>query len=213
MAFAIARWSLGRTETEQGSGDGLRICHSHGVRHLCCFFVLFSLAPKQTVFRSIAAGSGLSNPFPKDIFSSLISPSLTCARASSDEEASARAAASSAESGAPTIFDKIISKEIPSTVVYEDERVLAFRDIDPQSPSHILLIPKIRDGLTQLSKAEPRHVDILGHLLYTAKLVAEKEGLSNGYRVVINNGPDGCQSVYHLHLHILGGRQMRWPPG
>ncbi|XP_057819232.2 14 kDa zinc-binding protein isoform X2 [Cryptomeria japonica] len=134
-------------------------------------------------------------------------------RALADEEAAAKAAATIADTGAPTIFDKIIRKEIPATIVYEDEKVLAFRDINPQAPVHILLIPKKRDGLTQLSKAEPRHADILGYMLYSAKVVAEKEGISEGYRIVINNGPGGCQSVYHIHLHILGGRQMKWPAG
>ncbi|MCL7049779.1 hypothetical protein MKW94_008457 [Papaver nudicaule] len=111
------------------------------------------------------------------------------------------------------VFDKIISKEIPSTIVYEDDKVLAFRDINPQAPVHVVLIPKFRDGLTELGKAEPRHSEILGHLLYTAKVVAEKEGILDGFRVVVNNGPGGCQSVYHLHLHVLGGRQLKWPPG
>ncbi|KDP43155.1 hypothetical protein JCGZ_00088 [Jatropha curcas] len=139
--------------------------------------------------------------------------SLFCTTAINDEEASARAAAASAESGAPTIFDKIITKEIPSSIVYEDDKVLAFRDINPQAPVHVLVIPKIRDGLTQLSKAEARHGEILGYLLYAAKIVAEKEGILDGFRVVINNGPSACQSVYHLHLHVLGGRQMTWPAG
>ncbi|WOG81586.1 hypothetical protein DCAR_0100737 [Daucus carota subsp. sativus] len=130
-----------------------------------------------------------------------------------NEEAIAKVAAASADSGAPTIFDKIIAKEIPSTIVYEDEKVLAFRDINPQAPVHVVVIPKSRDGLTQLGKAEERHGDILGHLLYAAKLVAEKEGIVDGFRVVINNGPAACQSVYHIHLHVLGGRQLKWPPG
>ncbi|GMN62158.1 hypothetical protein TIFTF001_031244 [Ficus carica] len=134
-------------------------------------------------------------------------------KATSNEEAAAKAAAVDADSGAPTIFDKIIAKEIPASIVYEDEKVLAFRDISPQAPVHVLVIPKLRGGLTQLGKAEPRHVEILGQLLYAAKIVAEKEGILDGFRVVINNGPDACQSVYHLHLHILGGRQMKWPPG
>ncbi|KAK3134319.1 hypothetical protein QOZ80_6AG0547630 [Eleusine coracana subsp. coracana] len=130
-----------------------------------------------------------------------------------NEEAAAKAAADTADTGGPTIFDKIIAKEIPSSIVYEDEKVLAFRDINPQAPVHVLVIPKVRDGLTGLDKAEPRHAEILGQLLYAAKVVAEKEGLANGYRVVINNGAEGCQSVYHLHVHVLGGRQMKWPPG
>ncbi|KAH1194486.1 Adenylylsulfatase HINT1 [Glycine max] len=109
-------------------------------------------------------------------------------------------------------FDKIINKEIPSTVVYEDDKVLAFRDIDPQAPTHILIIPKVRDGLTGLSKAEERHCEILGRLLCTAKLVAKQEGLDDGFRIVINDGRDGGQSVYHIHVHLIGGRQMGWPP-
>ncbi|XP_076904851.1 14 kDa zinc-binding protein [Bidens hawaiensis] len=123
------------------------------------------------------------------------------------------AALAAVPSDSPTIFDKIINKEIPANVVYEDDKVLAFRDISPQAPTHILLIPKVKDGLTGLSKAEERHTEILGHLLYTAKVVAKQEGLEEGYRVVINDGPNGCQSVYHIHVHLLGGRQMNWPPG
>lgn len=138
---------------------------------------------------------------------------MSSVSATNDEEASAKATAAIADTGAPTIFDKIIAKEIPSTIVYEDEKVLAFRDINPQAPIHVVIIPKSRDGLTQLGKAEARHGDILGHLLYAAKIVAEKEGIVDGFRVVINNGPAACQSVYHIHLHVLGGRQLKWPPG
>ncbi|GKV46095.1 hypothetical protein SLEP1_g53108 [Rubroshorea leprosula] len=123
------------------------------------------------------------------------------------------AALAAAPSNSPTIFDKIIKKEIPANVVYEDDKVLAFRNIAPQAPTHILIIPKVRDGLTGLSKAEERHFEILGHLRYTAKLVAKQEELEDGFRVVINDGPQGCQSVYHIHVHLLGGRQMNWPPG
>ncbi|XP_020531619.1 14 kDa zinc-binding protein isoform X1 [Amborella trichopoda] len=151
-------------------------------------------------------------PFPQGPTIRITRP-YSCPRATMDEASAAKEAAASANSAAPTIFDKIIAKEIPSTIVYEDEKVLAFRDVNPQAPVHILLIPKARDGLTQLSKAEFRHSEILGDLLYTAKLVAEKEGLKDGFRVVINDGLDGCQSVYHLHLHLLGGRQLKWPPG
>ncbi|XP_042513584.1 14 kDa zinc-binding protein isoform X1 [Macadamia integrifolia] len=105
------------------------------------------------------------------------------------------AALAAVPSDSPTIFDKIINKEIPSTVVYEDDKVLAFRDIAPQAPTHILIIPKIRDGLTGLSKAEERHCEILGYLLYTAKQVAKQEGLDDGFRIVINDGPSGCRSI------------------
>lgn len=126
--------------------------------------------------------------------------------------AAANKAREEAEAGEPTLFDKIVSKQIPSKVVYEDDTVMAFHDISPQAPVHIILIPKDRDGLTQLSKAEERHTQILGHLLVTAAKVAKQEKLE-GFRLVINDGPHGCQSVYHLHLHLIGGRQMNWPPG
>lgn len=122
-------------------------------------------------------------------------------------------AAASADAGEPTLFDKIVSKQIPATVIWEDETALAFKDISPQAPTHFLVIPKHRDGLSQLSKAQPRHETLLGHLLYVAGQVAKQEGLDGGFRVVINDGVDGSQSVYHLHLHVLGGRQMTWPPG
>lgn len=110
-----------------------------------------------------------------------------------------------------TIFSKIIRREIPANIIYEDELSLAFTDINPQAPTHILVIPK--KPLPQLEQATADDHALLGHLLLTAKKVAEQVGLNNGYRVVINNGEDGGQTVYHLHLHILGGRAMTWPPG
>lgn len=110
-----------------------------------------------------------------------------------------------------TIFSKIIRREIPADIVYEDDLALAFKDIAPQAPIHILIIPK--KPLPQLAAAESEDHALMGHLLLTAKRVAEQAGLENGYRLVINNGPDGGQTVDHLHLHILGGRQMTWPPG
>jgi histidine triad (HIT) family protein len=111
-----------------------------------------------------------------------------------------------------TIFSKIIRKEIPADIVYEDNLAIAFRDIHPQAPVHILVIPK--QPIAKLSDAESKDHALMGHLLLTAKRVADQQGLSeNGYRIVINTGPDGGQTVYHMHLHILGGRQMQWPPG
>ncbi|HEY9620555.1 MAG TPA: histidine triad nucleotide-binding protein [Crinalium sp.] len=110
-----------------------------------------------------------------------------------------------------TIFAKIIRKEIPADIVYEDELAIAFKDINPQAPVHILVIPK--QPIAKLSDAESHDHRLMGHLLLTAKRVAEQAGLTNGYRVVINTGPDGGQTVYHLHLHILGGRHLHWPPG
>jgi histidine triad (HIT) family protein len=110
-----------------------------------------------------------------------------------------------------TIFSKIIRKEIPADIVYEDNLAIAFKDVSPQAPVHILVIPK--QPIAKLSDAESQDHALMGHLLLTAKRVAEQEGLTNGYRVVINTGPDGGQTVDHLHLHILGGRQLHWPPG
>ncbi|WP_353259612.1 histidine triad nucleotide-binding protein [Prochlorothrix hollandica] len=110
-----------------------------------------------------------------------------------------------------TLFSKIITREIPADIVYEDDLCLAFRDINPQAPTHVLLIPK--KPIPKLSEATPDDHALLGHLLLKAKAVAEQLGLDQGFRVVINNGDDGGQTVFHLHLHILGGRFLAWPPG
>ncbi|NBD32444.1 MAG: HIT domain-containing protein [Cyanobacteria bacterium] len=110
-----------------------------------------------------------------------------------------------------TIFSKIINREISADIVYEDDRAIAFKDINPQAPTHILVVPK--KPIPQLAVSATADQDLLGHLLLTVKQVAADAGLGNGYRVVINNGTDGGQTVDHLHLHILGGRPMTWPPG
>ena len=111
-----------------------------------------------------------------------------------------------------TLFERIIAREIPADVVYEDDRVLAFRDIQPQAPVHILVIPK--KTIPRIAAAAESDKDLLGHLLLQARSIAEKLGLSEtGYRLVINNGPDGGESVPHLHCHLLGGRALGWPPG
>ena len=112
----------------------------------------------------------------------------------------------------PTVFDKILSGEWSSDKVYEDDTCFAFCDINPQAPVHIILIPKVRNGLTQLSKARVDQEGLLGHLLYISQQIGQQE-CPNGFRIVINDGKDGAQSVHHVHLHILGGRQMTWPPG
>jgi len=111
-----------------------------------------------------------------------------------------------------TLFDKILSKEIPSEVVFEDALCLAFRDINPVAPAHILIIPKHRDGLTGLGAATAEHSAILGHLMVAAAAIAKQEGLSE-FRLVTNNGEGAGQSVFHLHLHLIGGRPLEWPPG
>jgi diadenosine tetraphosphate (Ap4A) HIT family hydrolase len=113
----------------------------------------------------------------------------------------------------PTIFDKIIKKEIKSDIVYEDDHVLAFKDINPMAPIHILIIPKVRNNLTGISQAEPEHIETLGRLLLTAKQIGKILNINDGYRLVINEGENGGQTVMHLHLHLLAGRQMGWPPG
>lgn len=110
-----------------------------------------------------------------------------------------------------TIFEKIIDREIPADIVYEDDQCLAFRDINPQAPVHVLLIPK--RPIARLDDLAETDRDLAGHLLTTAPRVAEQLGLAGGYRVVVNNGPDGGQEVDHIHLHLLGGRKMTWPPG
>jgi len=110
-----------------------------------------------------------------------------------------------------TIFGKIIRREIPADIVYEDDLALAFKDVNPQAPTHLLVIPK--QPIPQISLAEETDEQLLGHLLIIAKKIAADAGLGNGYRLVINNGDDGGQTVYHLHIHVLGGRSLQWPPG
>jgi len=111
-----------------------------------------------------------------------------------------------------TLFEKIVAREIPAQIVYEDDKVLAFRDIGPQAPTHILIVPK--KPIPRIAEAQPEDQQLLGHLLLKAAEVAAKAGLkAGGYRLVINNGPDGGESVPHLHCHILGGRKLQWPPG
>lgn len=111
-----------------------------------------------------------------------------------------------------TLFEKICEKEIPATIVFEDDRCVAFRDISPQAPLHILIIP--RKPIPRVGLAAEEDEALLGHLLLTAAKVARSEGIADsGYRLVINNGPHGGEAVPHLHVHLLGGRQMKWPPG
>lgn len=110
-----------------------------------------------------------------------------------------------------TIFSKIIRREIPADIVYEDDLVLAFKDVAPQAPTHILLIPK--KAIANISQAESNDHALMGHLLLMVKKITEQLNITNGYRVVINTGEDGGQTVDHLHLHILAGRHLDWPPG
>ena len=110
------------------------------------------------------------------------------------------------------LFCKIVRGEIPTKKVYEDEHVLAFEDIQPKAPTHVLIIPK--KPIPRIAEAHPDDHQVLGHLLIKAAEVAKQLGLNkNGYRLVFNNGPDAGEAVPHLHCHIIGGRQMSWPPG
>lgn len=127
------------------------------------------------------------------------------------ETRNARKANVTESKNSPTVFDRILDGSIKADIVYEDADCLAFRDVEPQAPKHILVIPRRR--IAMLGDVDDTDQKILGHLLLAVKKVAEQEGLTDGYRVVINNGPDGGQSVYHLHIHLLGGRQLIWPPG
>lgn len=111
-----------------------------------------------------------------------------------------------------TLFEKIIAREIPAKIVYEDDKVLAFHDINPQAPVHVLMVPK--KPIPRIAEAHPDDHAILGHLLLKAAEVAKQLGVTkNGFRLVFNNGPDAGEAVPHLHCHIIGGRKMAWPPG
>ncbi|KAK3598514.1 hypothetical protein CHS0354_001054 [Potamilus streckersoni] len=119
--------------------------------------------------------------------------------------------AQTAKPGGDTIFGKIIRKEIPCSLIYEDDQCIAFKDISPQAPIHFLVVPK--KPIIKLDEVEAEDQQLLGHLFLVVKKVAREQGLDDGYRVTINNGRHGGQSVYHLHIHVMGGRQMEWPPG
>ena len=110
-----------------------------------------------------------------------------------------------------TIFTKIINKEIPADIVYEDDLSLAFRDINPQAPVHILIIPK--KSLPQLNDAGIEDERLLGHLMLAAKIVADQEGVADAFRLVLNNGAGAGQEIFHMHFHLLAGRPFTWPPG
>lgn len=110
-----------------------------------------------------------------------------------------------------TIFSKIINREMDADIVFEDDHCLAFRDINPQAPMHILLIPK--EPIVKLADAQEQHQTLLGHLMLTAGQIARDEGYGEAFRLVANNGAEVGQSVFHLHFHILGGREFSWPPG
>jgi histidine triad (HIT) family protein len=108
------------------------------------------------------------------------------------------------------LFCKIANKEIPAKIVHEDERTIAFRDINPAAPTHVLIIPKTH--IASMDDVDAEHEADMGYLFRVASLVARAEGLTRGYRVVMNAGPDAGQSVFHVHLHLVGGKPLGWPP-
>jgi histidine triad (HIT) family protein len=111
-----------------------------------------------------------------------------------------------------TLFERIIKREIPAEIIHEDDQCVAIRDINPQAPVHVLIIPRM--VIPRLGESREEDVLLLGHLILTAAIIAKREGLANtGYRVVINHGAHAGESVPHLHVHLLGGRRMKWPPG
>jgi len=109
------------------------------------------------------------------------------------------------------LFCQIVEGKIPSTPVFQDDQSYAFADISPKAPVHVLIVP--REHIGRLDQADESKRALLGHLLWTAAEIARKQGLANGYRIVVNTGEEGGQTVDHLHLHLLGGREMTWPPG
>ncbi|XP_036687278.1 histidine triad nucleotide-binding protein 1-like [Balaenoptera musculus] len=147
--------------------------------------------------------NGCKGPAPR----LLPPPDLESVKVKVDEIAKAQAV----WPGGDTIFRKILRKEIPAKIIYEDDQCLAFHDISPQAPTHFLVIPKRH--ISQISAAEDDDESLLGYLMIVGKKCAADLGLKKGYRMVVNEGSDGRQSVYHVHLHVLGGWQMNWPPG
>lgn len=110
-----------------------------------------------------------------------------------------------------TLFEKIIARQIPADIVFEDGHCLAFRDISPQAPTHILVVPK--KPIPRIGEALPEDEALIGHLFLTAATIAKTEKLADGFRIVVNNGSHGGETVPHLHIHLLGGRHLVWPPG
>ncbi len=114
--------------------------------------------------------------------------------------------------GAKTLFQRIMDGEIPGDILYEDEQCVALRDINPQAPVHILIVP--RKPIPSVNEIEEEDIPLMGHLIWVAKKLAREHGVADkGYRLVVNTGPEAGQSIYHLHIHLLGGRPMGWPPG
>ncbi|KAF5915703.1 hypothetical protein HPG69_011515 [Diceros bicornis minor] len=153
-------------------------------------------------------GRAIANSFPGVCLTHL---QVRGAAGVTDGNEVAKAQQAAPGGAAPTIFSQILDRSLPADILYEDQQCLVFRDVAPQAPVHFLVIPK--KPIPRISLAEEGDQQLLGHLLLVAKETAKAEGLGDGYRLVINDGKLGAQSVYHLHIHVLGGRQLQWPPG
>jgi histidine triad (HIT) family protein len=168
--------------------------------HLSRTFHTSSLSQKMS------SSSSTTPPYHDEIVKAMAAAAEMRERSSNNEDMN--------DTDPLTIFDKIIAGDIPCNKVYEDDVALAFHDVNPVAPIHILVIPKVRDGLVQISKATTHdHQTTLGHLMMVASQIGKQYCSQNGFRIVINDGEHGGQSVYHLHIHVIGGRQMQWPPG
>ena len=174
--------------------------------------LLYCSALVHSRFSATTAANALKLPINSSSFARSYTTTTALAMSSDEVKKAEEAAKNLGDGSEPTIFDKIVSGDIPSDKIHDDDLCIAFRDVNPVAPVHFLVIPKNRDGLTQLSKAREDQKALLGHLMYVAKELGQKE-CPGGFRVVINDGKDGAQSVYHLHLHVMGGRGMNWPPG
>ncbi|XP_004363631.2 histidine triad protein [Capsaspora owczarzaki ATCC 30864] len=176
---------------------------------------LAALSNAAAATKAVIAGRGGPNRMAEfsesssRSFASLSFSAFAQKKTMSDEQAKAIAAAQQPRQ-ADTIFGKIARKEIPAQIVFEDDQALAFRDVSPTAPTHILIIPK--KPIATIADSTDEDEQLLGHLLVVARKVAEQEKLARGYRIVINNGADGGQSVYHLHVHLIGGKSLGWPP-
>ncbi|XP_054842582.1 adenosine 5'-monophosphoramidase HINT2 [Eublepharis macularius] len=159
--------------------------------------------------RELLRGWGRPAQYPPPSPARLLQGARLATGGSDGEVEKARRAAE-AQPG-QTVFSKILDGSIAAEVLYQDDKCMAFRDVAPKAPVHFLVIP--RQPIPRISRVAESDAQLLGHLLVVASQTARAQGLSEGYRVVINDGKHGAQSIYHLHLHVLGGRQMGWPPG
>eukprot|EP00920_Eleutheroschizon_duboscqi_P000165 GHVT01000592.1.p1 GENE.GHVT01000592.1~~GHVT01000592.1.p1 ORF type:complete len:208 (+),score=37.68 GHVT01000592.1:129-752(+) len=183
-------------------------------RHFCPAYL--SCAPRVPAMSSGPPFTTTGGHLNLAAYSSSSTSSQSDRSPSADKHDEAKAAlsasSSSSSSSGTTLFGRIVSGEVPCSKVYEDSLSLAFDDLHPQAPTHIIIIPKVANGLDRLGSATEAHKQILGHLMWVAAEIARRKQLGD-FRTVVNSGPTACQSIYHLHVHLLAGRKMNWPPG